>query len=190
MTALRALLRGALGPEDWHTLVGNDARGLAYRCMAVASTLSTRGVRIQWSAETHRKIYTRILRLRSISQRQCNLLMEGREVRAPVRPIGFEAPPPWWIRGSSNMGMASRDGDKISPRPFLTFAKTRRTVTAPKERAEGRELRLYCPWVSCVEVASNMVYALPLDKTMCRKVQVYGRGCAARFALTAALCAQ
>ena len=34
------------------------------------------------------------------------------------------------------------------------------------------------------------MHELPLDKDYCRRVQVYCKGCSARYTLTAALCAQ
>ena len=128
----RAVLKGALGQEDWQFLVEGGSRGLAYRDMAVASTLSTLGMSVRWPAETLREIHGRILRLRGISQRQSNLCMHGQEVRAPVRSFGFEAPPPWRSRACNSGSMAS-PGEQASPRPSGAAAKKRKMEAPSKD---------------------------------------------------------
>ena len=183
------MLKGALGQEDWHSLVEGGSRGLACRGMVVASTLSTLGMRVRWSAETLREIHVRILRFRGISQRQCNLCIRGHEARAPVRSFGFEAPPPWRSRACNSGGMASSEGH-ASPRPSGAEANKRRKETPSNDATGGRELRLYCPWASCIEVTSKQVHEQPLDKGYCRRIQVYCKGFSACCMLTAALCAQ
>ena len=92
VAASKALLHGTLAPEKFCALVEGGARGLAYRHFAVACALSTLGWCIHRSAETQREVYMRLLRLRGLSQHQGKALLEGGDVRAPVRPFGFEAP--------------------------------------------------------------------------------------------------
>ena len=42
-----------------------------------------------------------------------------------------------------------------------------------KDATEGRELRLFCPWASCIEVTTKHVKEQPLEKDYCRRIQVY-----------------
>ena len=187
-TVPRALLRAALEPEEWQSWMGRGTRGLAYRHLAVASTLSTMGMCITWSVDTQREINIRVLRLRGVTQHQCRAIVEGREVRALVRAFCFQAPPPWHCRGG-NLASMEEGRDPLDPSSGAA-SKKRKVAMEPDDRQGGMELRLFCPWASCAEVASKQIHPQLLGLGAGRKAQVYCRGCAARCTLAAAICAQ